>query len=62
VFTRLDVTPYESMIVGDSNYDIDAGRKAGVKTVAVTYGYRERQYLMNADYMIDSMVDLLSLL
>jgi phosphoglycolate phosphatase len=62
VFTRLGVTPYESMIVGDSNYDIEAGRKAGVKTVAVTYGYRERQYLMNADYMIDSMVDLLSLL
>jgi phosphoglycolate phosphatase len=62
VFTRLGVTPYESIIVGDSNYDIEAGRKAGVKTVAVTYGYRERQYLMNADYMIDSMVDLLSLL
>jgi phosphoglycolate phosphatase len=62
VFTRFGVTPHESMIVGDSNYDIEAGRKAGVKTVAVTYGYRERQYLMKADYMIDSMVDLLSLL
>jgi phosphoglycolate phosphatase len=62
VFARLGITPHESMIVGDSNYDIEAGKKAGVKTVAVTYGYRERQYLKNADYMIDSIVDLLSLL
>jgi len=62
VFTKLDVNPNESIIVGDSNYDIEAGKKAGLKTVAVTYGYRERQYLIDADYIIDSMKDLLTLL
>ena len=56
--TRLGVSPGESIIVGDSNYDIEAGKKAGVKTVAVTYGYREKQYLMDADYIIDRFNDL----
>ena len=62
VFTKLGVNPDESIIVGDSDYDIEAGKKAGLKTVAVTYGYRERQYLIDADYIIDSMKDLLTLL
>jgi phosphoglycolate phosphatase len=60
--TKFGVGPQESIMVGDSNYDIEAGKKAGVKTVAVTYGYRERQYLMDADYMIDSIEELLELL
>ena len=60
--TKLGVGPQESIMVGDSNYDIAAGKKAGVKTVAVTYGYRERQYLMDADYMIDSIEELFELL
>jgi len=62
VFTRLGIDPDESVIVGDSNYDIEAGKKAGIKTVAVTYGYRERQYLKDADYIIDNIKDLLTLL
>lgn len=62
VFTKLGVSPQESIMVGDSNYDIEAGKKAGVKTVAVTYGYRERQYLKDADYVIDSIEELLTLL
>jgi phosphoglycolate phosphatase len=45
-------------MVGDSNFDIEAGRKAGVKTVAVTYGYRAKEYLTDADYMIDTFKDL----
>lgn len=58
VLTKLGVNLHEAIMVGDSNYDIEAGKKAGVKTVAVTYGYREKQYLMNADYMIDSFKEL----
>jgi phosphoglycolate phosphatase len=52
--SKLEVEPHEAVMVGDSNYDIEAGRKAGLKTIAVTYGYRERRYLLNADYIIDS--------
>jgi phosphoglycolate phosphatase len=54
VLRRLEISAGDAMMIGDSNYDIEAARKAGVKTIAVTYGYRGRQYLADADFMIDS--------
>ncbi|MBM4137176.1 MAG: HAD-IIIA family hydrolase [Nitrospira sp.] len=62
VMSRLSVRPEESIIVGDSNFDIEAGKNAGIKTVAVTYGYRPREFLSDADYMIDDIRELLPLL
>jgi phosphoglycolate phosphatase len=58
VLQKLKARPEETVMVGDSNFDIEAGRKAGVTTVAVTYGYRERQYLLAADHMIDQFNEL----
>jgi len=54
--------PDEAVIVGDSNFDIEAGKNAGVKTVAVTYGFRDRRYLSEAAGIIDDMGDLPALL
>jgi phosphoglycolate phosphatase len=62
IMGELVTKPYESMIVGDSSFDIEAGKKAGIKTVAVTYGYRRKHHLQDADYMIDSIKDLTSLI
>lgn len=62
VLSELQIKPSDAVIVGDSNYDIDAGRAAGVITVAVTYGYRPVETIRHADYMIDSMTDLIPLL
>jgi phosphoglycolate phosphatase len=62
VIEKIGVGPQESMIVGDSNYDIEAGRNAGIKTIAVTYGYREKEYLKNADHIIDRFNDLPAIL
>jgi phosphoglycolate phosphatase len=59
--TRLGSNPEESIIVGDSNYDIEAGEKAGVKTIAVSYGYRHRESLTEADYIIDDIRELVPL-
>jgi len=50
--------PDEAVIVGDSNFDIEAGRAAGVKTVAVSYGFRDAALLKDADFIIDSMIEL----
>ncbi len=61
VISKLGLRPDESIIVGDSNYDIEAGKKAGVKTVAVTYGYRPRETLLEADYLIDNFRELVPL-
>ena len=51
--------PDEAVMVGDSNYDIEAGRAAGVKTVAVSYGYRHVSLLKDADFVIDNMKELI---
>ncbi len=57
---KFSCAPAEAVIVGDSNYDIEAGRAAGVRTVAVSYGYRDVSLLKDADFIIDSMTDLIS--
>ncbi len=54
----LAARPDESVIVGDSQYDIQAGKAAGVRTIAATYGYRERRFLIAADLMIDRIDEL----
>jgi phosphoglycolate phosphatase len=45
-------------MIGDSNFDIEAGRAAGVRTVAVSYGYRGRDFLKDADVIISSFEEL----
>ena len=62
VLSELSVNASDAVIVGDSNYDVDAGKAAGVTTVAVTYGYRPREVIAHADYLIDRMTDLAPLL
>ncbi|GAB5047017.1 HAD-IA family hydrolase [Thermodesulfovibrio sp. TK110] len=58
---RFYTTPDKTLIVGDSELDIMAGKQAGVKTVAVTYGYRERELLKDADFIIDKFSELLKI-
>ena len=42
----------ETVIVGDSNFDIAAGKAAGTYTVAVSYGFRDASLLQEADRII----------
>lgn len=52
---KVSCGPDEAVIVGDSNFDIEAGKAAGVRTVAVSYGYRDVKLLQDADFIIDSI-------
>jgi len=58
VLQKLSIRPEETIMVGDSNFDIEAGKKAGVATVGVTYGYRGRKDLVDADYLIEEFFEL----
>ena len=51
----LDSTPDEALFIGDSHHDIEAGRRAGVATVAVTWGPLPREKLAAAkpDHWLD---------
>ncbi|GBE36878.1 phosphoglycolate phosphatase [bacterium BMS3Bbin07] len=52
VLKREGLTPAQALMVGDSNLDIEAGRKAGVITVGAGYGYRPLEALNGADFLI----------
>ncbi len=63
VLDRLATPACDAVMVGDSRFDISAGRNAGVRcTVAVTYGYGRKTDLLKADYRIDSIEELISTL
>lgn len=49
----------ETLMVGDSEMDIQCGQNAGSKTCAVTYGYRTKEELQKSspDFIIDSILD-----
>ncbi|PCJ10086.1 MAG: HAD family hydrolase [Rhodobacteraceae bacterium] len=59
--TETGVAPEHTVMIGDTSYDIDMGRAAGVTTIAVTWGYHPADQL-GADHIIDSFADLAPLL
>ncbi|MEW6714223.1 MAG: HAD-IA family hydrolase [Nitrospirota bacterium] len=62
VMKRYGASKDEAVMIGDSSYDIQAARAAGVKVIAVTYGFRSRETLKDADYIIDSFDELLKII
>jgi HAD superfamily hydrolase (TIGR01549 family) len=53
--------PEDCLMVGDSAPDMEAGRRAGVKTCAVRYGYGDPAEMAKwqPDYWIDNLGELL---
>lgn len=49
--TETGVAPERAVMIGDTTYDIDMGRAAGVKTIGVSWGYHPAETL-NADKII----------
>lgn len=58
---KMSVTAQETLMVGDSQYDIVAGQKAGVHTAGVAWSLKGEEYLLSykPDYMLRDMRDLL---
>jgi phosphoglycolate phosphatase len=67
VFTamkELDSKGEESIYIGDSDVDVHTAHNAGLKCVGVTWGFRNREVLLNAeaDYIIDEPMELVEIL
>lgn len=65
IFTALKALgakPEDCLFVGDSPADMEAGRRAGVKTCAVRYGYGKDEEMarFSPDFWIDDLRDLIS--
>ena len=48
------VAPEDAVMIGDTSFDIDMGRAAGVRTVGVGWGYHGAGRLERADIVIDA--------
>ena len=62
---QMGTAPGTGIYVGDHERDIEAGRNAGMKTIAVRYGYIEQPDsvdLWQADLIADTVTDLAKLL
>ena len=57
----LKVNPTESLIVGDTELDIQCGKNAGSKTCGVLYGYRTEEQMQKEkpDFIISGLKDLI---
>ncbi len=57
---KLSIAPAESLMLGDSMHDVEAGRNAGFQVIAVSYGYNHGVDIREAkpDAVIDSFVEL----
>jgi len=62
VLSRFEILPEEALLVGDSIYDIEAGKSAGVRTVAALYGYGSPGFAQGADFSIGRTTDLLKII
>jgi phosphoglycolate phosphatase len=62
ILDTFEARPEETLVVGDSVYDIQAGRASGTKTVAATYGYGSPGFSDNADFIIADFTQLIEVI
>lgn len=57
---EIGIKPEESLMVGDSELDVQCGKNAGSKTASVTFGYRKKEdlELEEPDFIIDNLISL----
>ena len=61
---ELGVKPEECLYIGDTDVDMKTGRAAGMTTVGVLWGFRDRDELerSKADYIVEKPQEILTLL
>ena len=64
ILNELNLTQEDALYVGDSEVDIATARNAGVAVAAVSWGFRDREGLLELgpDFMVDKPLELLELL
>lgn len=59
LLTRMDADPAQAAMVGDSVHDVHAGQRAGLPTVAVSWGYTETPaHQLGADAVVERFADI----
>ncbi|MES3032049.1 MAG: HAD-IA family hydrolase [Patescibacteria group bacterium] len=60
---RLGEQPENAVMIGDSHFDIEAGKNAGIKTIRATYGFHaDNLHDPEPDFFINDITELLKIL
>ena len=62
VLNRLQLYPYNSIMIGDSINDIQAGKLARITTIGCRWGYGNEEELIDADHRINSWPEAVSIM
>jgi phosphoglycolate phosphatase len=58
IANTLGVASEDCIIIGDSTMDLETAKNAGMKSIAVTWGYHDRDRLITADAIVDTVEQL----
>jgi phosphoglycolate phosphatase len=59
LLARMGADPAQAAMIGDSIHDVHAGQRAGLPTVAVSWGYAETPpHLLGADAVVERFADI----
>ena len=63
VMNALDIKNNNNVVyIGDSEVDVQTGKNALLKTIAVTWGFRTKEQLEGADYIVDKASDIIDII
>ncbi len=62
ISAALGLDPSDCVVIGDSTMDLETAARAGMKSIAVTWGYHDRERLSAADYIAHEVADLTGIL
>ena len=58
IAATLSTSPENCILIGDSTMDLDTAKNAGMSSIAVTWGYHDRERLTDADAIAGSVAEL----
>jgi phosphoglycolate phosphatase len=61
ILKSLRIEKQRAVIIGDGPQDLACGKAAGIRTCGVTYGFRSRQEVEGADFVVDDLKDVTKL-
>ena len=62
ISATLGISPENCILIGDSTMDLDTAKNAGMSSIAVTWGYHDRERLAYANAIAESMAELENIL
>lgn len=61
IASKLNLVPAQCLYCGDTDVDVRCAKNAGMVSVGVTWGFRPREELAEADYLVDTPQDILKI-